>query len=344
MMVMAGAAWAQEQPKPATVPAEQGQPEKKKEEPKAKAPKLTIGDKAPALTVEKWVRGEPVTGFEKGRVYVVEFWATWCGLCIKSMPHLTELQSKYKDKGVTIVGVTSKDPNNTLDKVEAMVKEKGSEGMGYTVGWDTERKTNEAYMKASGQNGIPCAFVVNQEGVIAYIGHPIEMDEPLAQIVAGKYDLKKAAEEYRQEQERADKEMASMAEVNKIMQKFKSLMDSGEYAKAYDSVREPLEGVLKDNARGLNFIAWTIVDPENPVDKPDLDLAYKAATRAVELTKEKDGAILDTLALIVFKKGDVTRAIELQKKAIAAIPAAEEEMKAELEGRLKEFEAAAKKK
>jgi tetratricopeptide (TPR) repeat protein len=216
--------------------------------------------------------------------------------------------------------------------------------MGYTVAWDTERKTNEAYMKASGQGGIPCAFVVNQEGVIAYIGHPIEMDEPLAQIVAGKYDLKKAAEEYREAQEREAKAAASGAAIAKLMQEFRSLMQSGEYAKAYDKVRDKIDGDLKDNEQALNFIAWTIVDPENPVDKPDLDLAYKAATRAVELTKEKNGAILDTLALIVFKKGDVTRAIELQKKAIAAVPAAEEEMKAELEGRLKEFEAAAKKK
>ena len=40
-------------------------------------PSLKAGDKAPPLTVEKWVKAGPVAGFEKGKVYVVEFWATW---------------------------------------------------------------------------------------------------------------------------------------------------------------------------------------------------------------------------------------------------------------------------
>ena len=85
----------------ATKPA--GQPAAKAEAKK----KLAVGDRAPALTVEKWVKGEPVTGFEKGKTYVVEFWATWCGPCIASMPHLSALQKEYKDK-VTIIGVTTK--------------------------------------------------------------------------------------------------------------------------------------------------------------------------------------------------------------------------------------------
>ena len=60
---------------------------------------LTIGSDAPAIDVEHWVQDgkgkfKPVTEFAKGKVYVVEFWATWCGPCIMSMPHLVELQNK----------------------------------------------------------------------------------------------------------------------------------------------------------------------------------------------------------------------------------------------------------
>src|SRR5262245_9646167 len=67
---------------------------------------LTVGDKPPALEVSAWVKGDAVKSFESGKVYVVEFWATWCPPCRKSIPHLTELQAKYKEKGVTIVGVS----------------------------------------------------------------------------------------------------------------------------------------------------------------------------------------------------------------------------------------------
>ena len=47
---------------------------------------LKVGDNAPAITIADWVKGEPITGLEKGRVYVVEFWATWCGPCRVSIP------------------------------------------------------------------------------------------------------------------------------------------------------------------------------------------------------------------------------------------------------------------
>ena len=61
-------------------------------------PTLKIGDPAPQIKVEGWARGEAITSFEKGKVYVLDFWATWCGGCIASFPHISFVANKYRGK------------------------------------------------------------------------------------------------------------------------------------------------------------------------------------------------------------------------------------------------------
>ena len=58
------------------------------------SPSLIIGDPAPSLHVGKWIKGSPIQRFERGKIYVIEFWATWCRPCIAAMPRLSALAGK----------------------------------------------------------------------------------------------------------------------------------------------------------------------------------------------------------------------------------------------------------
>jgi len=153
----------------------------------ASAATLKEGSKAPVLTADRWIKGEPVKRFEPGVVYLVEFWATWCGPCVRAIPHLTELQKKHGDKLVVIgVAGAEKPPKNGPDKrfenVKLFVASQGPK-MDYRVVFDPSRTSWQDWMTASGRGGIPSTFIVDHTGKIAWIGHPDMADAPLEAIV-----------------------------------------------------------------------------------------------------------------------------------------------------------------
>jgi thiol-disulfide isomerase/thioredoxin len=349
------------------------------QEPAKAAPTLTIGDKAPALKVGTWVKGAPVEKFESGKIYVVEFWATWCGPCRKSIPHITELAHQYKDK-VTFIGVSVwESGDDYLQSVTSFVESMG-EKMDYTVAADDKAGDKgtmaQTWMTAAKQRGIPAAFIVNGEGRIAWIGHPMELDDTIAQVVAGTWDLNKAAAEARKQAEEEAARESQMAGARQDYQKVQEAMaagDNAEVVKALDTMIEKypafslnfkmqkFDTLLKHDEAGayafartladdfasepraLNYIAWTILDNED-LKKPDFGVALALATKAADATKRKDWMILDTLALATFKAGDASKAVEIQTTTIelARADKAEEEEIGELVERLNTFKAGVK--
>lgn len=306
----------------------------------ADAPRtLTIGDPAPKPQLARIFKGATdFKGPTPGKVTVMEFWATWCGPCKAGMPHLSELQEKYASKGVNIVGVTREKP----EVVEAFLAQKQwDEKTRYTIALDLEDATSKAYMTAAKRNGIPCAFVVDGEGKIAWIGHPMSMDEPLDEIVAGTWDRKAFATEYENSQ-KAARIMAAVRQERRNAQRsgdYRGMMktldaaieempeDTGLQMMKFQTMIGPMndgEGydlgwkLLKrnrDDAMMLNSMAWyTLDDPT--VGERDFEFAMAAAKAANTAAGGNDPAILDTLARAYYEQGDLDMAIKIQRKAV----------------------------
>lgn len=136
------------------------------------AASLNVGDPAPTKLPTAYVKGAKVAAFDPKKAYLVEFWATWCGPCKESIPHLTELQAKLKDAGLTVIGIHV--PSG-VEAADAFVKQMGKK-MEYTVAKDTKGDVQKAWLAAAEQKGIPCSFLV-VNGKVAFIGHPAGLTE-----------------------------------------------------------------------------------------------------------------------------------------------------------------------
>lgn len=294
---------------------------------------LSVGDAAPKLEVKEFVKGEPVKELEKGKTYVVEFWATWCGPCIQTIPHLTELQKKHKD--VTFIGVSISEPDQK--RVKPFVEKMGDK-MDYRVACDLVKEGQEGamskhWMSAAGQNGIPTAFIVNGDNKVAWIGHPSQMEKPLDQIVSGKYDLAKAAKAFKNQA--AGKEAAN--------EFFQLLGKNGDVAKIVEIGDKLVSEYFSEDAQNLNQVAWMIVDPQaGKRDAKLVKLALKAAQRADELTDNKDPAILDTLGKAYFDNGDVQKALDTQERAVKYAKGTPYEKDPDIQNRLEQYRKAKK--
>lgn len=150
------------------------------------------GEVAPEITVARWVEQPPVklSGL-RGRVVLLDFWATWCGPCLRAFPHLVEWHEKYKDRGLVIIGITKfygegggqeLEPDDELSFVGRFKKtHKLPYGTGVADGDDNHIRY--------GVTAIPTAVLIDRRGVIRLLttgvggGNEAEMADAIEKVI-----------------------------------------------------------------------------------------------------------------------------------------------------------------
>jgi uncharacterized protein (TIGR03435 family) len=139
-----------------------------------------LGESPPALSLAKLLQApegaKTSWGNFKGKVVVLEFWATWCGPCVAAIPHLNDLADQFKDQPVQFIAITDEDEK----AITPFLKRRPIHAW---VGLDDNKSTFKRY----GITGIPHTVVVDKKGKIAAITHPSGMSaQVLKDVLAGK--------------------------------------------------------------------------------------------------------------------------------------------------------------
>lgn len=308
------------------------------------APSLAPGMAAPAIKVAGWSKGTPVTSFNKGQIYVVEFWATWCGPCRTSIPHITELANNNKD--VTFIGVSVWERGDDIPgMVNKFVNEMGDK-MNYNVCYDDGMTMAETWMRAAKQNGIPTAFIVDKDGTIAWIGHPMSMDQPLAEIKSGKFDKAGFQKEFAAEMAAEEAAAAATASIN-AARKMYAEGKRTEALKALDDLAKggpnagvkasatmaAIDLVSKDNAADFSARLKAAAAKKDPMMRQQIsqwamsqarvkggspDRAREAMETALAMGKD-DAIIRYYASLTCESMSDIPNAIKHMEAAIAVV-------------------------
>lgn len=278
-------------------------------------PLLTLGSKAPEIQVQKWLKGAPVGPFDRKHVYLIEFWATWCGPCLNAMPHLSKLQDKYGKQGLVVASIAAADKyGNDLPTIQKCIKERASK-IAYSVGFDADSdktylevfrgQTISRYMEAAQWKQFPVSFVVDRAGKIVFIGIPSCADGAIEEALKGDVDVTQRAAELAEYKGAEDR----------INDYFK-LFDAKKYDEAMALAHDLTDGPFKTDAKMNWLIGNSIVDVLNDVPHPDMALAERCIDVAIQASRGNDLNMNASLACLKYRKGEKESAIKLMRTLV----------------------------
>lgn len=95
---------------------------------------------------------------KKGKVVLINLWATWCGPCRREMPELVKMQEKFRDQGFEVIGLdVDPEPKPLVEKFAEKME------VNYTLGWAPEEMVR-GFFDITQRNGIPQSFLFNRNG------------------------------------------------------------------------------------------------------------------------------------------------------------------------------------
>ncbi|WP_206112013.1 redoxin family protein [Rhizobium laguerreae] len=149
---------------------------------------LNLGSPAPSINVQHWLRGDPLSNFQLGKIYIPVFISITCSGCGPALVRLAQVQEQYRDIGIEVIGIVANKWTATVDEALAEVDAwvtKWLPNANIGIGFDYSGEMDEDWLKASLSFAVPRAFVVDRDGRIVFIGDLVKLEDVLPKVIDG---------------------------------------------------------------------------------------------------------------------------------------------------------------
>ncbi|MBY3259568.1 TlpA family protein disulfide reductase [Rhizobium laguerreae] len=154
-----------------------------------KTSSLNSDSPAPSIKVQDWLRGDPLSNFQLGNIYVLMFFSTSRSYCGPQLSDLAKLHKKFNSTGVEFIGIAASEEAATADEARAQVDATITKSLPNTnirIGFDHSGEMDEDWLKAS-LSFFPSTFIVDRDGSIAFIGDLVMLEDVLPKVIDGSW-------------------------------------------------------------------------------------------------------------------------------------------------------------